>query len=66
MSFFLCSLLSACTNCEAEIQSAPVKLPCKHVICKECFIQIISKKRQCTDCKGKLPDNFNPEDFVER
>ncbi|XP_052087598.1 E3 ubiquitin-protein ligase rnf213-alpha-like isoform X5 [Mytilus californianus] len=59
-------VLSKCINCEAEIQSAPVKLSCNHVVCKKCYKQIIEKKRQCTHCKEKLPDNFNQEEFVKR
>ncbi|KAK7107714.1 hypothetical protein V1264_015588 [Littorina saxatilis] len=55
--------IGSCTYCEKKFESAPVELPCKHLLCNSCYRDCYhgdSKEAKCPECKTPIPQTFDP------
>lgn len=55
--------IGKCTYCDKKFESAPVELPCKHLLCNSCYRDCYHGSRaaaKCPECKTPVPADFDP------
>ncbi|KAL8623379.1 hypothetical protein ACOMHN_065913 [Nucella lapillus] len=55
--------LGKCSFCDKKFESAPVELPCKHLLCNSCYRDCDhgnKKEVKCPECKLPVPADFDP------
>jgi len=55
-----------CSEC-AELADGPVKLPCRHVLCLKCIVQLKELELFfCPECQKKFPADLKVEVISEK
>ncbi|PVD28712.1 hypothetical protein C0Q70_11306 [Pomacea canaliculata] len=49
--------MTSCDYCDAKMESAPVKLPCSHIMCNSCW-RLADNKRKCPQCHFIIPRDW--------
>ena len=40
-------------------EEAPIILPCKHMVCEHCLIDLMEENSKCPTCKREIPTDFD-------
>ena len=50
-----------CCQCEKDIdEEAPVILPCRHIVCEHCLIDLLeSAENNCPNCNKKISQDYD-------
>ena len=49
-----------CCQCEKTMdEEAPIILPCKHMVCEHCLIDLMEENSECPTCKREIPADFD-------
>lgn len=51
-----------CSQCESVLEGLPITLPCKDVLCDQCYGDMVALgENQCHTCQQKFKAEWQPE-----
>ena len=69
MTFFSFRKVGQCSFCEMKFETAPVELPCKHLLCNSCYRDTCYGNHvnaKCPQCEAPVPPTFDPSTTQNR